>query len=76
VVYPNPAIGKINIGVPSGKEAHMEILDVTGKRVKYTKVNEMESTIVVDHLVAGIYLYQITSADNRVIKTGKLLINP
>jgi len=76
VVYPNPAVGEVNIRIPSGKEANIEILDVTGKRVKYVKVNEMESTIAVDQLVAGIYLYQITSLDKHVIKTGKLLINP
>ena len=75
-IYPNPVIGELNISMPAGGEANIEILDVTGKRVKLERINESNTKLMVDQLVAGIYLYQISSVDDVVIKTGKLLVNP
>ncbi len=75
-VYPNPVQGELNIKAPQGENAHIEILDVTGKRVRYLKVGAEINKIDLDQLVAGVYLYQIRSLDHQIIKTGKLLVNP
>lgn len=75
-VYPNPVIGELNINVAQGQEAHIEILDVTGKRIKYVKLSDERISIDLSTLVAGVYLYQIKSLENQVLRTGKLLVNP
>ncbi|MCB0755865.1 MAG: T9SS type A sorting domain-containing protein [Flavobacteriales bacterium] len=75
-VYPNPVVGELNVQVLRGEEANIEIIDVTGKLVKKERINEMNHKIDVNQLVTGIYLYQIRSLDNEVLRTGKLLVNP
>lgn len=75
-VYPNPVEGELNIQVLAGQEANIEIIDVTGKLVKKERINEGNHKIDVDQLVTGIYLYQIRSLENEVLRTGKLLVNP
>ena len=75
-VYPNPVQGELNIQVLRGQEANLEIIDVTGKLVKKERVGEMNHKIDVGQLVTGIYLYQIRSLENEVLRTGKLLVNP
>lgn len=75
-VYPNPVQGELNVQVLRGEEANIEIIDVTGKLVKKERISEMKHKIDVNQLVTGIYLYQIRSLNNEVLRTGKLLVNP
>lgn len=75
-VYPNPVIGELNVQVLQGEEATIEIIDVTGKLVKKEKVNESNQKVDLNSLVTGIYLYQIRSEQNEILRTGKLLVNP
>lgn len=75
-VYPNPVQGELNVQVLKGQEANIEILDVTGKLVKKERIGEDNHQIDVNQLVTGIYLYQIRSLNNEVLRTGKLLVNP
>jgi hypothetical protein len=75
-VYPNPVVGKLNVNGFTGETVNVEILDVTGKRVKYEKVKEEAATIDLSQLVAGIYLYQIKTLDQQVLRKGKLMVNP
>ncbi len=75
-VYPNPVIGDLTVRVPQGTEANIEVLDVTGKRVKYQRIGEENNEVNLSSLVAGVYLYQIKTLNNEVLRTGKLLVNP
>lgn len=75
-VYPNPVEGELNVQVLRGQEANIEIIDVTGKLVKKERIGEANHQIDVNQLVTGIYLYQIRSLENEVMRTGKLLVNP
>lgn len=75
-VYPNPVQGELNIQVLRGQEANIEIIDVTGKLVMKERIGELNHKINVNDLVTGIYLYQIRSLENQVLRTGKLLVNP
>lgn len=75
-VYPNPVVGELNVQVLRGQEATIEIIDVTGKLVRREKVSETNYQIDLNTLVTGIYLYQIKSTENQVLRTGKLLVNP
>ena len=75
-VYPNPATDILNVKSATGKAANIEILDVTGKQVKYATVGAGSSTVEIADFVPGVYLYQIKTLDQQVVRTGKLLVNP
>lgn len=74
-VYPNPVEGELTITTHQ-EGGNVLILDVTGKKVVKRTINELESQIDVSNLPTGIYLYQLRTVENEVVKTGKLLINP
>lgn len=76
LVYPNPTQGDLNINTEPGIDANIEVLDITGKQVAFEKLNDQKTNINLSKLVAGIYLYQIKSLNNQVLRTGKLLVNP
>jgi hypothetical protein len=57
-------------------QAEIEILDVTGKRLKVQKVNESNQTIDLSDLTTGVYVYRLTSLDNEPLGTGRLFVNP
>jgi hypothetical protein len=75
-VYPNPTQGELNVQVLKGKKARIEIIDVTGKRMKYVDLTDDKSVIDLSQLVAGVYLYQIRTLENQVLRSGKLLVKP
>ncbi|MBI1285968.1 MAG: T9SS type A sorting domain-containing protein [Flavobacteriales bacterium] len=75
-VYPNPVINELNVSVAPGQKGKLEILDVTGKRVRLVKVSEATRKIDVSQLATGIYLYQFKDLNDRPIRTGKLMVNP
>ena len=75
-VYPNPVEGELFVNVANGQKADLEILDVTGKRVRSLEISQENNRIDLSQLVTGVYLYQIRSLDDQVLKTGKLLVNP
>jgi hypothetical protein len=75
-VYPNPTQGELNVQVLKGEKARIEIIDVTGKRMKYVDLTDDKSVIDLSQLVAGVYLYQIRTLENQVLRSGKLLVKP
>ena len=74
-VYPNPAIDVLNVKSFLGEKANIEILDITGKTIKFINLNSSTSSVDVTDLLSGVYLYQIRSLENEVFRTGKLLVN-
>ena len=75
-VYPNPATDLVNIKGVSTEGATIEILDVTGKQVKFENIFAGRSVVTVDDLVEGVYLYQIRTLRGEITRTGKLIVNP
>ena len=74
-VYPNPATDIVNIKGVTGQNATIEILDVTGKQVKFENIANGNTAINLDGLVEGIYLYQIKKLNGEIERTGKLMVN-
>ncbi|MFT7153941.1 MAG: hypothetical protein ACJAVL_000189 [Bacteroidia bacterium] len=74
-VYPNPATDLVNIKGLSTQAATIEILDVTGKQVKFENIVGANTTIGLDNLVEGVYLYQIKTLKGEIVRTGKLMVN-
>jgi hypothetical protein len=75
-VYPNPASDVVNVrGMVSGG-ATMEVLDITGKQVKFVPLSSNNTSLGVNDLVTGVYLYQIKTQSGQIVRTGKLMVNP
>ena len=74
--FPNPAANgvlKFNIDNPAASE--LFIYDLSGKEVYRTTVSGINSlTVYTSDLAAGSYIYKVTSSDNSLIKTGKVVI--
>jgi len=76
--FPNPVKDILNLSFNASElnNANINILDVTGKKVKSLKVNpsmqgEQVLNINLSDLPSGIYFYQITSSYNQI--NGKLI---
>ncbi len=74
-VYPNPATTLVNVKGVSNETATIEILDVTGKQVRFGNIVSGNISVDIDDLVEGVYLYQIKTLNGAIARTGKLVIN-
>lgn len=75
-IYPNPVTDNLTIKGDVGQGATIEVLDITGKQVKFEQLASNTSVVDMTDLVEGVYLYQIKSLDGQIIRTGKLMVNP
>jgi PKD repeat protein len=73
-VFPNPTQDIVNFYVPNIKTGELTILDATGKIVLKNNINSEVTTINVDHLVTGLYMYSITNKENQSVYTQKLSV--
>jgi len=71
-IYPNPATDYINFDNESGKVERVIIYSLVGRKVKEYKANHGKNTYDVTDLSNGMYLIQLTGADNKVIKTQRI----
>lgn len=74
-LFPNPANGVLNISNNSGSELKLELMDVTGKSVLRSVVGVDKTTVNVDQLAPGMYLYRLSDSAGSATRAGKLLIN-
>lgn len=75
-IYPNPVSDNLTIKGNVGQGVTLEVLDITGKQVKFEQLASNTSVIEMSDLVAGVYLYQIQSLEGQIVRTGKLMVNP
>ncbi len=71
-IYPNPTTDYINFDNESGKVERVIIYSLVGRKVKEYKANDGKNTYDVTDLSNGMYLIQLTGADNKVIKTQRI----
>ena len=64
VVYPNPVNDYLEIKTDNQGKLSCRILDMSGKLVSETKLNETERTINTSRLTAGIYFLEIVTEGN------------
>lgn len=69
-VYPNPSNGLVNVYSPY--EAHVTVLDITGKTVYTNALAAGENQCVLNHLTSGMYLMSIKG--ENFSKTEKIII--
>ncbi|CAM3713968.1 endonuclease [Flavobacterium gelidilacus] len=71
-LYPNPSNGIFSIEMENVKKYSIEIYSTLGKIV-YSKNDNYQSTLNINHLQTGIYLIKITTDSNT--KTKRIIIN-
>ena len=71
-IYPNPASGKIFADGLKSKNNSVEIINIEGKKVLDTKVNE-DGSIDISQLNSGVYFVTIKS-ENIKIYSQKLVV--
>jgi len=70
-VYPNPADNYIRITSDSRLDSYeLRICDLTGKLILEKQLTG-ESTLNIEHLEPGVYLYQVITSENQI--TGKII---
>lgn len=70
-VYPNPAVSILNIDLDYEKEKIINIFDITGKVVQTLRSSANRTDIDVSMFNKGMYLYEIRTAGNDMIKSGR-----
>jgi len=73
-IYPVPAQNDITIELNSMyNEVDLQIMDITGSMVKEIKHVKNGSSVMINDLANGLYLYR-TFSDGNLLKTGRLVI--
>lgn len=74
-VFPNPASSVINLSTDSPLATTVKVLDVTGKIIATEKMEMGKSQLNLQNIASGIYIYNVTDQNNRVLKTGKFNVS-
>src|SRR5690606_12086075 len=69
-VYPNPSEGQISIDW--NQEGKLILMDLEGRLVSQAEVNSGLNHLYFE-LDDGVYIYQLVSELNKIVKTGKLV---
>lgn len=73
-IYPNPAKNRIYITVQNlGLPIILEIVNIEGQVHIVGKVDSNSSSINIENLKSGIYIYRF-SKNGEIVKTGKLIV--
>lgn len=69
-VWPNPAIGKVNISMASGLQSNatVEIYDISGRVVYSSAVKAMETSIDASGFAAGVYMVNVVNGVKKQVK--------
>ena len=73
-VYPNPTKDIVNFEIPHMNYGTITLVDATGKIVLTQTIKDEKTTINVEHLVTGLYVYSITNLDTNAVYKQKLSI--
>ncbi len=75
-LFPNPLRqgDDLNLLSDSDEVKWLMLIDSQGNRVKVIEVNSQTDSFTIEGLNSGLYLYQLVSEENRILKTGRLII--
>lgn len=73
-VGPNPSSGQITINNPNLSKGTFKVYDITGYNVKKERIANTATTINLENLSNGVYIYSILDENNKTLKTGELII--
>jgi len=69
-IYPNPATNTLSINFPETTTSTVLVVvyDVSGKKIIETNIDIKHRTINVQSLQSGVYFFEITSEENKIVK--------
>jgi hypothetical protein len=76
-VYPSPATAIINIELEktNNNSYTLAVYNFLGRKM-YEKQNfSQKTTITLDEYTRGVYIYHLTDASGRLVKTGKFQVS-
>lgn len=74
-VFPNPVSDVLNFEMDYNKAATAVIMDITGRKIATESFELGKASLNVSNYNKGIYLYQVTNEEGKVIKAGKFTVN-
>lgn len=75
LLYPNPAKNTVTISFSDKTDGTLELIDLTGKTVLEEQLAQVTSKqITINDLQKGMYIYQLRDAKNKLIQSGKLIV--
>lgn len=72
--YPNPVVDKVTFNIGGNDNANITFFNIIGGKVLDAKLTKEQRTINIAHLPAGTYVWQLKDANNKLIKTDKLVL--
>ncbi|HLG34957.1 MAG TPA: T9SS type A sorting domain-containing protein [Bacteroidia bacterium] len=73
-VYPNPAHGEINFASLPAGSGSIRLMDITGREVSKVPVDGVRQSMSLKNISSGIYVYEIISAEGKVLTIGKVSV--
>jgi len=74
-VFPNPSNTSVNFATNHPEAKLITVYDITGKQVEKQSLNDGKVKVDVSSLNKGLYLYTISTGDNRTLKSGKITVS-
>ncbi len=74
LVYPNPATTQLNFNTENKSAKHVFIYDVSGKLIESKLFTDGKLTLNVSDYANGMDIFNVTGADNQLLKTGKITV--
>ena len=66
-IYPNPTFDYINISMPSNRISEIDIIDIFGRIILTSNVQDNNIRMDVTNLNAGIYLVRVKTANDKIL---------
>ena len=73
-VLPNPAKDEIYFSSLPSDAKRIRILDITGREIENVSIVNPETKVNLKNWSKGIYLYQISTVENKLLTTGKISV--
>ncbi|GEM_PF-3174157 len=73
IIYPNPSNNALNIQLNSPQVFQFTLYNSLGEKIIDRTLKNRSSTIDISAYSSDIYFYKLTSADNHLVKCGKLI---
>lgn len=75
LVYPNPSSNVVNVVTNNPDARFVSVYDVTGKLMEKQSLTDGKVKVDVSSFNKGLYLYTVSTADNRAIRSGKFTVS-
>ncbi|MCJ7934230.1 MAG: fibronectin type III domain-containing protein [Chryseobacterium sp.] len=75
-IYPNPVKrgNDIHFTIGDRSASEVSLYDASGKLYKKQKLNQNNNVVNTQDFISGTYIYNIISADNKVVASGKIIV--